>query len=197
MRFALEDLFADVPAEQVAEARAFYRARVAGRGPLVRGVGGRPGPPVRAARRRSSRRRGDGGGGRGPRPGAGLPAVRRRALGVHLDIHGGGFYMDTAAHGDVRNRALAEALNSVVVSVDYRLAPENPWPAAPDDCETAALWLAEQAEDRFGTSRLTIGGSSAGATLALATLLRLRDRGSQDAPSGPDDAVPASRCGDA
>ena len=64
-----------------------------------------------------------------------------------------------------------------VVSVDYRLAPEHPWPAAPDDCETAALWLLEQAEAMFGTTRLAVGGASAGANLAVATLLRLRDRG--------------------
>jgi acetyl esterase/lipase len=63
-----------------------------------------------------------------------------------------------------------------VVSVDYRLAPEHPWPAAPDDCETAALWLAEQAGTLFGTARLMIGGASAGANLVMSTLLRLRDR---------------------
>jgi dienelactone hydrolase len=63
------------------------------------------------------------------------------------------------------------------VGVDYRLAPEHPWPAAPDDCETAALWLLEQAEAMFGTTRLAIGGASAGANLAVATLLRLRDKG--------------------
>ncbi|GAA0248497.1 alpha/beta hydrolase [Saccharothrix mutabilis subsp. mutabilis] len=96
--------------------------------------------------------------------------------GVHLDIHGGGFYLGSAVGGDVRNRQLADALGVVVVSVDYRLAPEHPWPAAPDDCETAALWLVEQAEARFGARRLTIGGFSAGATLATTTLLRLRDR---------------------
>lgn len=94
--------------------------------------------------------------------------------GVHLDLHGGGFYMGTAAHDDARNQQLADALGVVVVSVDYRLAPENPWPAAPDDCETAARWLLDQAETRFGTTRLTIGGFSAGATLAMTTLLRLR-----------------------
>ncbi|MCP2257683.1 Acetyl esterase/lipase [Streptoalloteichus tenebrarius] len=97
--------------------------------------------------------------------------------GVHLDIHGGGFYMGTAARGDARNQQLADALGVAVVSVDYRLAPEHPWPAAPDDCETAALWLLEQAEARFGTTRLTVGGFSAGATLVMTTLLRLRDRG--------------------
>ena len=102
------------------------------------------------------------------------------ARGVHLDIHGGGFYMGWAARGDARNRRLADALGVAVVSVDYRLAPEHPWPAAPDDCETAALWLLDQAEASFETTRLTIGGASAGATLAMTTLLRLRDRGLAD-----------------
>ena len=99
------------------------------------------------------------------------------ARGVYLEMHGGGFYMGLAARGDAHNRALAHALGIAVVSVDYRLAPEHPWPAAPEDCETAALWLLEEAETRFGTTRLAIGGVSAGATLAMATLLRLRDRG--------------------
>ena len=97
--------------------------------------------------------------------------------GAFLEIHGGGFYMSSAARSDFRNRQIADAVGVAVVSVDYRLAPENPWPAAPDDCETAALWLLEQAEPRFGTSRLAIGGGSAGANLAMTTLLRLRDKG--------------------
>ena len=96
---------------------------------------------------------------------------------VCLEIHGGGFYLGSAARGDTRNRRFAEALGVAVVSVEYRLAPEHRWPAAPDDCETAALWLLEQAHAHFGTSRLAIGGSSAGATLAMTTLLRLRERG--------------------
>jgi acetyl esterase/lipase len=63
-----------------------------------------------------------------------------------------------------------------VVSVDYRLAPEHPYPAGPDDCEAAALWLVQNALADFGTTRLWIGGESAGAHLAMVTLLRLRDR---------------------
>src|SRR6202042_2780889 len=54
--------------------------------------------------------------------------------------------------------------------------PEHPWPAAPDDCETAALWLLEEAEARFGTARLAIGGGSSGANLMMTTLLRLRGK---------------------
>ena len=62
------------------------------------------------------------------------------------------------------------------VSVEYRLAPENPYPAAPDDCESAALWLAKNAKAEFGSDALAIGGESAGATLVAVTLLRMRDR---------------------
>jgi acetyl esterase len=99
-------------------------------------------------------------------------------------MHGGGFYMGSAARGDAYNRSLAHALGIAVVSVDYRLAPEHPWPAAPEDCETAALWLVAEAGTRFGTARLAIGGVSAGATLAMTTLLRLRDRGAAGAFAG-------------
>lgn len=185
MRFTLESLFAEVPAEQVDEAREFYRTRVAGRG---------PGGPEELADARATR---------STAPPTTPPAVEEimeaagvrvplrifapaegSVRGVHLDIHGGGFYMDSAARGDVRNREFADALDVAVVSVDYRLAPEHPWPAAPDDCEAAALWLVDHAAARFGTSRLTIGGSSAGATLAMTTLLRLRDRGVADGFSG-------------
>jgi acetyl esterase/lipase len=60
--------------------------------------------------------------------------------------------------------------------VEYRLAPENPYPAAWDDCESVALWLVKNAKSEFGTDVLTIGGESAGTTLAVATLVRLRDR---------------------
>jgi acetyl esterase/lipase len=95
---------------------------------------------------------------------------------TYLDIHGGGFYMGSAARSDAKNAHLADGLGVTVVSVEYRLAPENPWPAAPDDCETAALWLMEEGRKVFGTERILIGGASAGATLATTTLLRLRDR---------------------
>ncbi|MFE2977614.1 alpha/beta hydrolase [Streptomyces sp. NPDC059258] len=185
MRFALETLFADVPAEQIAEARAFYRSRAAGRGPAsfeeLKEVRAKK-PAPRAAVPPALEETIEAAGVRVPvrvfLPADGPPQ------GVYLGIHGGGFYMGTAAQGDERHRALADALRVAVVGVDYRLAPEHPWPAAPDDCEAVALWLVEEAEARFGTTRLTIGGSSAGATLALATLLRLRDRGVVDRFAG-------------
>jgi acetyl esterase len=96
---------------------------------------------------------------------------------VPLDIHGGGFYLGPTARENARNQQLADTLGFAIVSVDYRIAPEDPWPAAPDDCETAARWLIEHAGSRFGTTRLTIGGFSAGSTLTMTTLMRLRDRG--------------------
>ncbi|MFJ9621668.1 alpha/beta hydrolase [Streptomyces sp. NPDC101181] len=181
MRLARDALLVDVPPGQIEEARGFYASRPARRGPASadelaevreRMTGFRPAEPPAVEETIEA------GGVRVPvrilLPADGPPRA------IHLGIHGGGFYSGSAARGDVRHRALADALGIAVVGVDYRLAPEHPWPAAPDDCEAAALWLAEEAEARFGTSRLTIGGSSAGANLALATLLRLKDAGLGD-----------------
>jgi acetyl esterase len=96
--------------------------------------------------------------------------------GVYLHIHGGGWVLGRAHHADQRNEAIARNLHVAVVSVDYRLAPEDPYPAGPDDCETVAFWLAERARSEFGSDRLIIGGDSAGAHLSVVTLLRMRDR---------------------
>ncbi|WP_230531327.1 alpha/beta hydrolase [Microvirga roseola] len=96
--------------------------------------------------------------------------------GAYLHIHGGGWTIGTADEQDPWLDRLADRCGLAVVSVEYRLAPEHPFPAGPDDCEAAALWLAREAESRFGTSRLFIGGESAGAHLLALTLLRLRDR---------------------
>jgi acetyl esterase len=96
--------------------------------------------------------------------------------GVYLHIHGGGWTWGTADEQDPWLDRLADRCSLAVVSVEYRLAPENPYPAAPDDCEAAALWVVREAESRFGTSRLFIGGESAGAHLSAVTILRLRDR---------------------
>lgn len=95
---------------------------------------------------------------------------------VYLHIHGGGFMHGDAAMGDVPNSALARQLGFATVSVDYRLAPRHAHPSAVDDCEAAARWLIENASREFGTERLLIGGDSVGASLAVLTLLRLRDR---------------------
>ncbi len=96
--------------------------------------------------------------------------------GVYLHIHGGGWVLGAADQHDARMEQLVAQCGLATVSVDYRLAPEHPHPAGPDDCEAAALWLIEHAKTRFGTERLLIGGESAGAHLAVITLLRLRDK---------------------
>jgi acetyl esterase/lipase len=98
-----------------------------------------------------------------------------RVRAVYLHFHGGAFTVGSAAAMDGRNWEYAEALEVATVSVDYRLAPEHPFPAGPDDCEAAARWLVEHALAEFGIDVLLVGGESAGAYLALLTMLRLRD----------------------
>jgi len=95
---------------------------------------------------------------------------------VYLHLHGGGWVSGSARNQDGSLIALATSCGAAVVSVEYRLAPKHPDPAAPDDCEAAAVWLAEQSMSELGTDRLWIGGESAGAQLAVLTLIRLRDR---------------------
>jgi acetyl esterase/lipase len=93
--------------------------------------------------------------------------------GAYLHIHGGGWVLGSQTAHDVMLWDLAQRAHLAVVSVGYRLAPEDPYPAGPDDCEDAARWLIEAAAGEFGTDRLAIGGESAGANLAVVTLLRL------------------------
>jgi acetyl esterase/lipase len=96
--------------------------------------------------------------------------------GVYLHIHGGGMVLGAADLQDPMLERVNETAHLACVSVEYRLAPENPYPAGPDDCESAALWLAKNAKAEFGSGMLAIGGESAGATLSAVTLLRMRDR---------------------
>ena len=98
------------------------------------------------------------------------------AKGIYMHIHGGGLVLGSALTQDMMLERVAQSTGMAGVSVEYRLAPENPYPAAWDDCESAALWLIENGKSEFGTDVLTIGGESAGATLSAATLLRMRDR---------------------
>lgn len=114
-----------------------------------------------------------------PGPGGEIPLrvfVPETVRGVYYYIHGGGWTIGRAHSQDPHLEAIARTCNVAVVSVDYRLAPEHPYPAAPDDCEAAALWLIEHARREFGTERIAIGGLSAGAHLSVVTLLRLRDK---------------------
>lgn len=93
--------------------------------------------------------------------------------GVYLHIHGGGWVLGAHDAQDVPLWELAQQAQLAVISVGYRLAPEHPYPAGPDDCEDTARWLIHAAAGEFGTDHLTIGGESAGANLAVVTLLRL------------------------
>ncbi|MEL7272365.1 MAG: alpha/beta hydrolase [Pseudomonadota bacterium] len=94
--------------------------------------------------------------------------------GTVLHLHGGGWQVGAAGAHDVRLQEMADRTRLQVLSLEYRLAPEQPYPAAPDDCEAAARWLVSD-ESGFGPPHF-IGGESAGAHLATVTLLRLRDR---------------------
>lgn len=99
-----------------------------------------------------------------------------RPSAIYLHFHSGGWTLGTADQDDPRLERLASELGFACLSVDYRLAPEHPYPAGPDDCEAAALWAVREGVKRFGTDRLLIGGESAGAHLTAVTLIRLRDR---------------------
>jgi acetyl esterase/lipase len=97
------------------------------------------------------------------------------ARGVYLHFHGGAMMLGSPLLNDVGNADLAARLGLAVVSVDYRLAPEHPFPAGSDDCFAVARWLVEHAATEFGTDRLLVGGESAGGYYAALTLLRVRD----------------------
>ncbi|MGY2052668.1 alpha/beta hydrolase [Methylobacterium sp. JK268] len=100
----------------------------------------------------------------------------RKARGAYLHIHGGGWVWGAADEQDPWLERIADRCGFVCLSVEYRLAPEHPYPAPIDDCEAAAVWLHEEGRRLFGVEALTIGGESVGAHLAVMTLLRLRDR---------------------
>ncbi|WIM87020.1 alpha/beta hydrolase [Candidatus Mycobacterium wuenschmannii] len=92
-----------------------------------------------------------------------------------LWIHGGGYVIGTAQQDDELCRRFVRELGVTVVSVDYRLAPEHPYPAPLEDCYSALTWLA--ALPAVDPARVAIGGASAGGGLAAALALLARDRG--------------------
>lgn len=97
------------------------------------------------------------------------------ARGVYVHIHGGGWTFGSPEHFDGGNLQLAQTAGVTVVAPQYRLAPEDPWPACAEDCFVATIWALDYATER--RLPLVIGGESAGAHLSVATLLRLRDIG--------------------
>lgn len=159
----LDDSFPPVQDMTGAQARALIKSRfvpAAQPEPVAevtdRTVDGRDGPiPVRVYR-----------------PGAAGP------LPIVVYAHGGGFvFCDLDSH-DGLCRNIANLVPAVVVSVDYRLAPENSWPAAAEDMYAVACWAAENAA-ALGADpgRLAVGGDSAGGNLATVTAIMARDRG--------------------
>ena len=82
--------------------------------------------------------------------------------GIFYHIHGGGWSIGANDQLDPVLERFADNCGMACLSVEYRLAPEHQYPAGPDDCEAAALWILREGTRRFGTSKLTIGGESAG-----------------------------------
>ena len=107
--------------------------------------------------------------GQGPRP---------QLLPIVVFFHGSGFVLlDLDTHDDFCRRMCVGA-SCVVVSVDYRLAPEHPYPAGPDDCLAATHWVVANAGELGGdASRTVLAGDSAGGCFAAVTAIRIRDEG--------------------
>jgi len=120
-----------------------------------------------------------------PAPHGAIPARLYRPDGMRLRdglapalvfFHGGGWVIGNLESHDVACRALAEAGESIVISVDYRLAPEHKFPAAVDDAVTATQWVADNATSLgIDAARLSVGGDSAGGNLAAVVAISARD----------------------
>lgn len=101
-----------------------------------------------------------------------------KPLPVIAYFHGGGFVVGSVDIFDGLTRSLANATNAIVVSIDYRLAPAHPYPAAVNDCYAATKWVAENAASIGGDpSKIVVAGDSAGGNLSAAVALKARDEG--------------------
>ena len=112
----------------------------------------------------------------------GVRVYRPSGTSVHLPavffIHGGGFMLGGLHTEDERCEIYSALADCVVINIDYRLAPEHPFPAAFDDCVDVLQWIAENASELgIDARRLAVGGNSAGGALAAALALRSRTEG--------------------
>jgi acetyl esterase len=100
------------------------------------------------------------------------------ARGLVLYCHGGGFVLGDLDTYDAVCRAICQESGCIVLSVDYRLAPEHPFPAAVEDCHEALFWLADNAAELGGDARrIAVCGDSAGGNLAAVLALLTRENG--------------------
>lgn len=106
------------------------------------------------------------------------PTGTAETLPALLWVHGGGYVLGSAEQDDMTARYFSVTASCVVVSVDYRLAPEYPFPAPLEDCYTALAWIStNHIELGIDPTRIAIGGASAGGGLAAGLTLLARDRG--------------------
>ncbi|WP_125130836.1 alpha/beta hydrolase [Microbacterium sp. 10M-3C3] len=152
----------------------------------IAGLRARAQPPTEAdvtahGRRTLERLRIDGADGHGIDVAVARPADARGALPVLVHVHGGGLVAGTLLDDLPAAAELAGDLGMAVVSTDYRLAPEHPFPAAIDDVVATVRWVAADGPAHgLDPDRVVIGGVSAGGGLAAAAALRLRD---EDGPA--------------
>ncbi|KAI9818436.1 MAG: hypothetical protein M1827_000495 [Pycnora praestabilis] len=104
-----------------------------------------------------------------------MPEERGPIRGIYMHIHGGGWVLMDENTSDPILKWSADSANIACISVGYRLAPEHPFPAAPEDCYDAAEWLVDNANEEFGGELMFTGGESAGGHLAALTCFHLRE----------------------
>ncbi|MBV6702032.1 alpha/beta hydrolase [Kitasatospora aureofaciens] len=106
------------------------------------------------------------------------PQAEAGGLPVVVYYHGGGFFMGNLDTQDNLARSIAAQVGAIVVSVDYRLAPEHPYPAAVEDAFAALSWVGQHAAELGGDpARIAVAGDSAGGNLAAMVAIRARDTG--------------------
>lgn len=106
-----------------------------------------------------------------------MPKNRTEAGPGFVNFHGGGFILGDLDSEHTRCLAMSGAGGAVSITVDYRLAPEHPFPAGVEDCYTTLQWVVDNAEElKIDANKIAVGGGSAGGNLSAAVALMARDR---------------------